>query len=77
MTLNKNKTHILNGLIGDEKCFFAAPFVSDQANDALVDEVLEWSAEYAAGTLYATAPDNTTYKVDGLDQFPSPPKRNQ
>ena len=76
MTLNKQKTNTLRGLIGDEKCFYSAPFVSDANNDAFVDEVATWEAAYDAGNLYATHEDNTTYKVEGLDQFPSPPKRN-
>jgi len=75
MTLSKAKTHILNGLIGDEKCYFAAPFVSNADNDTLVDEVTTWETAYNAGNLYATHEDNTTYKVDGLDSFPHPPKR--
>lgn len=76
MTLNIAKTHVFNGLIGDEKCIFSCPFVSNTDNDTFVDEVATWEAAYDADNLYATAPDSTTYKVDGLDQFPAPPKRN-
>ena len=74
MTINKQKTHLLNGLIGDEKCIFCAPFVSDNDNDAFVDEVYSWELAFDADNLYGTRDDNTTYKI-GIDQFPRPPKR--
>lgn len=77
MTLNKSKSRVLRGLIGDERCFESAPFVDATTYDEFVDtEYPEWAAAYAADNLYATAEDNTTYKVEGLDQFPQPPKKN-
>lgn len=77
MTLNLNKSRVLRGLIGDDRCFESAPFVDATTYDAFVDtEFPTWAAAYAAGNLYATAEDNTTYKVEGLDQFPNPPKKN-
>lgn len=74
MTLNIPKTHLLNGLIGDEKCIYSAPFVSNSANDTFVDEVATWEAAFDADNLYGTREDSTTYKI-GIDQFPRPPKR--
>lgn len=76
MILNLPKSRTLRGLIGDEKCFYSAPFVSDTNNDNFVDEVATWETAYNYGNLYATHEDYTTYKVDGLDEFPHPPKRN-
>lgn len=75
MTLNIPKTHLLNGLIGDEKCIYSAPFVSNTDNDNFVDEVATWEAAFDNDNLYGTREDNTTYKV-GIDQFPRPPKKN-
>ncbi len=76
MTLNKAKTHLLQGLICDEKALYGVGVIPDTDYNDICDEVATWEAAYDAGNLYATHEDNTTYKVEGLDQFPSPPKRN-
>lgn len=77
MTLNLNKSRILRGLIGDEKCLFACPLITDDtAYNSFVDEVETWENAYDLGQLYATKEDSTVYKVEGLDQYPKPPKRN-
>ncbi len=75
MTLNINKTHALQGLLGDAKCVYALPFVSNTDNDNFVYEVATWATAYAGGNLYGTKEDSTTFKFDGIDQFPVPPKR--
>lgn len=76
MTLNLNKSRILRGLIGDEKCLFACPLITDNtAYNNFVDEVETWEAAYDAENLYATNEDSTVYAVAGIGQFPAPPKR--
>ncbi len=74
MTLNIDKTHVLNGLIGDEDCIYALPFVSAQNNNDLVDEVATWEAAFNQDNLYGTRPDSTTYKI-GVVGFPKPKKK--
>lgn len=76
MTLNKAKTHLLNGLIADEKALFGLSIISNTDYNNLCDEVATWEAACNQDNLYATNEDNTTYKVAGIDGFPKPPKRN-
>lgn len=76
MTLNLNKSRVLRGLIGDEKCLFACPLITDNtAYNELVDEVETWQAAYDTESLYLTAENNTVYLLEGIDQFPVPQKR--
>lgn len=76
MTLNLNKSRVLRGLIGDEKCLFARPLITDNtAYNELVDEVETWQAAYDTESLYLTAENSTVYLLEGIDQFPVPPKR--
>lgn len=75
MVLNIQKTHLLNGLIGDEKCIYSAPFVSNANNDTFVDEVATWEAAFDVDNLYGTREDSTTYKIS-VTGFPKPPKRS-
>lgn len=77
MTLNKPKTHVLKGLIGDVDCVFHLQFVSDTENDSFVDEVATWEAEYDVQNLYITKDDNTTELFSaGVVGFPKPKKRS-
>jgi len=77
MTLNKPKTHVLKGLIGDADCVFHLQFVSDTENDSFVDEVATWEAEYDVQNLYITKDDNTTELFSaGVVGFPKPKKRS-
>lgn len=77
MTLNKPKSHVLKGLVGDADVVFHLPFVSDTENDTFVDEVATWEAEYDVQNLYITKDDNTTELFRaGVTGFPKPKKRS-
>lgn len=77
MTLNKPKSHVLKGLVGDADVVFHLPFVSDTENDTFVDEVATWEAEYDVQNLYITKDDNTTELFSaGVVGFPKPKKRS-
>ena len=77
MTLNKPKSHVLKGLVGDADVVFHLPFVSDTENDTFVDEVATWEAEYDVQNLYITNDDNGTSLFSaGVVGFPKPKKRS-
>ena len=75
MTLNKAKTHLLNGLIADEKALFGLTIITNNDYNKLCDEVATWEQAYNNAALNGTNDDNTTFAFDGIDQFPVPPKR--
>jgi hypothetical protein len=75
MTLNKAKTHLLQGLICDEKALYGVGVIPDTDYNNICDEVATWEAAYDASNLYGTAEDNTTFQFAGIGQFPAPPKR--
>lgn len=76
MTLNLNKSRILCGLLGDEKCFFAAPFVDTTTYNSFVDnEYPTWVEAFNQDNLFATAEGGGTYQVEGIDTMPLPPKK--
>lgn len=76
MTLNKAKTHLLNGLICDERALFGVSVISNTDYNNICDEVETWEQAYLQDNLYGTKEDNTTFKYEGIDGFPKPPKRN-
>lgn len=75
MTLNKPKTHLLDALLCDEKALFGLSIISNADYNDLCDEVGVWEQAYLAGNLYGTMEDNTTFKYEGIGDFPKPPKR--
>lgn len=77
MTLNKTQTAILLSYINQvdtqvSRANYGAPYITDQAYNALVDLLDEWVELSQTGNLIGTNEDNTTFTFAGIDQFPRP-----
>lgn len=77
MTLSKGQTALLQSYINQtdtqvSRANFAAPYISNQAYNSLMDELGDWIDLSQTGDLNGTNENNTTFTFAGIDQFPRP-----